>query len=83
MIQSTAEIAEMIEETESHFASRSDIWREAEDEEMEYWRKKSADAVPKKRSGGKGRREVVSEMRRVTERIRKRKTTTADWRDVK
>lgn len=83
MIHNMADKTEMVADTESHFASRPDVCREAEDEETEYWRKKSADAVPKKRSGGSGRRFVVSDMRRAVERIRKRKRTPADWRERK
>lgn len=74
--------AEMRAETESHLACRSEVWTEAEEDETEYWRKKIPEVTAKKRSGGNGRRGVVSEMRRERERIRKRNTTAADWKEV-
>lgn len=46
-------------ERESHLDSRSEDRAEAEAEEAEYWRKKTADERAKKRSEGKGRSEVV------------------------
>ncbi|MFS8008532.1 hypothetical protein Hanom_Chr14g01273911 [Helianthus anomalus] len=36
MIHNTADKAEMVEETESHFASRPDVCNEAVDDETEY-----------------------------------------------
>lgn len=56
---------------------------DAAEEETVYWRKKRPEATPKKRSVGRGRREVVSERRRERERRRKRRMTKADCREVK
>ena len=76
--------AEIRAETESHLAWRSEIWTEAVEEETEFCKKKRAEARAKKRSGGKGRRaEAVSERRRERERRMKRKSTAADWREVR
>lgn len=77
------ERAEMRAETESHSAWRSEVWTDEDAEETVYWRKKMADARAKKRSGGKGRRWVVSDRKMAMERTRKRKRTAADCREVK
>lgn len=77
------EMAEMRAETESHLACRSEVWKDAEEEEAEKQRKKRAEEMAKKMSGGRGRREVESEMRRERERRRKQRRRAEDWREEK
>lgn len=77
------EMAEMRAETESHLACRSEVWKDAEEDEAEKHRKKRAEAMTKKISGGRGRREVESERRRERERRRKQRRRAEEWREVK
>lgn len=75
--------AEILAETESHLASRSEIWTEAVAVETEYCKKKRTEARAKMRSVEKGTKKEVSVKRREMVRIRKRKRTAADWRETK